>query len=66
MLICLLQKSLIEQIHNPRILTIDGSDYWTKEIIGEVSLSIEQKNDEKNDYLDTTISLYTCYYVSYQ
>ncbi|CAF4141138.1 unnamed protein product, partial [Rotaria sp. Silwood2] len=29
-------KSLNEQIHNPRILTIDGSDYWTKDITGEI------------------------------
>ncbi|CAF0807494.1 unnamed protein product [Adineta steineri] len=29
-------KSLNEQIINPRILTIDGSDYWTKNITGEI------------------------------
>ncbi|CAF0935485.1 unnamed protein product [Rotaria sordida] len=29
-------KSLNEQIHNPKILTIDGSDYWTKNITGEI------------------------------
>lgn len=28
--------SFDEQIHNPRILTTDGSDYWTKEITGEM------------------------------
>lgn len=31
------QAGFNEQIHNPRILTTDGSDYWTKEITGEVS-----------------------------
>ncbi|CAM4912467.1 unnamed protein product [Rotaria socialis] len=28
-------KSLNEQIHNPKILTTDGSDYWTKTVTGE-------------------------------
>ncbi|CAF3810848.1 unnamed protein product [Rotaria socialis] len=29
-------KSLNEQIHNPKILTTDGSDYWTKTVTGEM------------------------------
>ncbi|CAF1097144.1 unnamed protein product [Adineta ricciae] len=29
-------QSLNEQISNPRILTIDGSDYWTKDISGDI------------------------------
>ncbi|CAF1222788.1 unnamed protein product [Didymodactylos carnosus] len=29
-------NSLAEQLHNPRILTVDGSDYWTNEIDGDV------------------------------
>ncbi|CAF4774469.1 unnamed protein product [Rotaria sp. Silwood1] len=29
-------NSLNEQMHNPKILTIDGSNYWTKDITGEI------------------------------
>ena len=43
-LFSLCQKNLERtNVHNPRILTTDGSDYWTKDVIGEVELLIEKK-----------------------